>query len=175
MSTVSIFGCSKGGLHRERYSKLPLTTRLSRVLWPVPISRRDIPISKRISGGSSKGKSITSSSSLKTRQSPVIKMSRHANSFPSRPVRLSTSFDQPKNILLNRHSNDTKSKSATLMLPSQKKYSVHVNRSRFRRPAYPKRNFTTILCLREAAKEQRKRFVLKVMLLRIPCPISHVF
>ena len=48
-------------------------------------------------------------------------MSRHANSFPSRPVRLSTSFDQPKNILLNRHSNDTKSKSATLMLPSQKK------------------------------------------------------
>lgn len=121
MSTVSIFGCSKGGLHRERYSKLPLTTRLSRVLWPVPISRRDIPISKRISGGSSKGKSITSSSSLKTRQSPVIKMSRHANSFPSRPVRLSTSFDQPKNILLNRHSNDTKSKSATLMLPSQKK------------------------------------------------------
>jgi len=35
MSAVSIFGSSKGGLHREKYSKLSLAARLGRVLWPV--------------------------------------------------------------------------------------------------------------------------------------------
>ena len=35
ISAVSIFGSSKGGLHREKYSKLSLAARLGRVLWPV--------------------------------------------------------------------------------------------------------------------------------------------
>ena len=122
MSTASIFGSSKGGLHRERFTKLGLTTRLSRVLWPVPISRRDIPISRRIKR-SSKGKITTSSPLLKSnqRQSPIIKVSRNTNSFPPPPMRLSTSFDQPKTILMNRHGDDTKSKSATLNLPIHQK------------------------------------------------------
>lgn len=106
MSAVSIFGSSKGGLHREKYSKLLATTRLSRILWPIPFSRRDLPISRRIDQHETNSRNthspllevtVSTPSFQKTRKtqgSPLSKMiSRNTNSFPSPPVRLSKAFD----------------------------------------------------------------------------------